>query len=97
LQSSANNLQYLLADKKHPGEAKLRAFGTNLFVRYYGNEDHEAPTPPPDPILQLRATQLRLSELPPLARRSSRYEPTADELKAVQEKFDSQSGVQSYR
>jgi len=96
LQSSANNLQYLLADKKHEGQAKLRAFGTNLFVRYYGNEDHEPQTAPPDPLVQLRATQLRLSELPRLGPSTSRYEPSPEALQAVKEKFNSQSGLQSY-
>jgi tetratricopeptide (TPR) repeat protein len=102
LQTSANNLEYLLADKKQPGEAKLRAFGTNLFVRYYGNEDHEAPTAPPDPMIELKATQMRLSELPPLKASHQPTQPGSEqyspqELKAVQEKFDSQTGLQSYR
>lgn len=37
-QESANNLKHLLASKKFPGDAKLRAWGTTLNARYYGNE-----------------------------------------------------------
>jgi hypothetical protein len=93
LQTSANNLEYLLADKKKDGEAKLRAFGTNLYTRYYGDEDHEAPTPPPDP--GMKATQMRLSDFAPVKRI---IRPTGEQSpEAVQQKFDSQTGIQSYR
>lgn len=61
LQNSAANLEILLAEKKRPGEAKLRALGTDLYVRYYGNDDHEPPAPPQDPPIELHATQLKLS------------------------------------
>jgi hypothetical protein len=37
---SANNLKHLLATKKMPGDANLRAWGTNLTTRYYGNETY---------------------------------------------------------
>jgi hypothetical protein len=56
-----------MAQKKQPGVPKLRAVGTDLYVRYYGNEDHEAPTAPPDPVLELHATQLKLTALPTLS------------------------------
>jgi tetratricopeptide (TPR) repeat protein len=35
---SANNLKHLLATKHRPGDANLRAWGTNLTTRYYGSE-----------------------------------------------------------
>jgi hypothetical protein len=35
---SANNLKHLLATKRMPGDAHLRAWGTNLTTRYYGSE-----------------------------------------------------------
>jgi hypothetical protein len=66
LAASAANLEALIAEKKRPGEAKLRALGTQLYVRYYGTEDHDAPTPPQDPLIELKATELRLSSLPPI-------------------------------
>ncbi|MBX9689012.1 MAG: hypothetical protein K2X27_20050 [Candidatus Obscuribacterales bacterium] len=42
---SANNLKSLLTAKLLPGDAKLRAFGTTLHARYYGDETYNlAPT-----------------------------------------------------
>jgi len=64
LAATAANLEALIAEKKRPGEAKLRALGTQLYVRYYGTEDHDAPTPPQDPLIELKATELRLSSMP---------------------------------
>ncbi len=64
--NSAANLEILLAEKKRPGEAKLRALGTDLYVRYYGTEDHDDPTPPRDPEIELKATEGKLSSLPPV-------------------------------
>jgi hypothetical protein len=37
---SANNLKHILAVKKMPGDANLRAWGTTLTTRYYGNETY---------------------------------------------------------
>lgn len=37
---SANNLKHILAVKKMPGDANLRAWGTTLTSRYYGNETY---------------------------------------------------------
>ncbi|RTL43796.1 MAG: hypothetical protein EKK48_08610 [Candidatus Melainabacteria bacterium] len=37
---SANNLKHMLAVKKMPGDANLRAWGTTLTTRYYGNETY---------------------------------------------------------
>lgn len=37
-QESANNLKSLITAKILPGDAKLRAFGTSLTARYYGDE-----------------------------------------------------------
>jgi len=56
----------LLAEPKRPGEPKLRALGTQLYVRYYGTEDHSDPTPPEDPPIELKATELKLASLPPV-------------------------------
>jgi tetratricopeptide (TPR) repeat protein len=71
LAATAANLEALIAEKKRPGEAKLRALGTQLYVRYYGSEDHDAPTPPQDPLIELKATELRLSSLPPIRTETS--------------------------
>ncbi len=78
LAASAANLEALIAEKKRPGEAKLRALGTQLYVRYYGDEDHESPTPPQDPPIELRATELSLkglSGLSKIATKSMHTEP----------------------
>jgi hypothetical protein len=37
---SANNLKHMLAVKRMPGDANLRAWGTTLTTRYYGNETY---------------------------------------------------------
>lgn len=39
-QESANNLKALITAKLLPGGAKLRAFGTTLNARYYGDETY---------------------------------------------------------
>lgn len=39
-QESANNLKALMTTKLLPGDAKLRAFGTTLNARYYGDETY---------------------------------------------------------
>lgn len=39
-QESANNLKHLLATKRKPGDANLRAWGTNLTTRYYGTDTY---------------------------------------------------------
>ena len=39
-QEAANNLKSLITAKALPGDAKLRAFGTGLNTRYYGNETY---------------------------------------------------------
>lgn len=46
-----------------PGDAKLKALGTNLYVRYYGDDtpSYDLPPVPEDPIQELRAKALRLS------------------------------------
>jgi len=60
LQESANNLYSLLAEPWRPGSPHLRAFGTSLYVRYYGNERPGDPgLPPADP--PLKAVALRYS------------------------------------
>lgn len=55
LQESANSLSRLLAERPVDGKPKLRAFGTNLYVRYYGKEDPYDQPAPVDPLLELRA------------------------------------------
>jgi hypothetical protein len=52
MQDAANGLYGQLAEPYRPGRPKLRAFGTNLYVRYYGNESIDDAGPPPaDPPL----------------------------------------------
>jgi tetratricopeptide (TPR) repeat protein len=57
VQQSANNLKDLLTAKNLPGDAKLRAFGTTINARYYGDETANlAPFYiPPEAIPQLKA------------------------------------------
>lgn len=62
--NSAANLQILLAEPKRANEPKLRALGTNLYVRNYGTDDHADPIPPEDPPIELKATELKLASLP---------------------------------
>jgi hypothetical protein len=66
-QDTANNLQRLMADKSNNSSTpKLRALGTNLFVRYYGSHDQDGSTAsvaPPDPLQELKAKQWKLSEM----------------------------------
>jgi hypothetical protein len=67
-QESANNLERLMAEKPNSGSGtpKLRALGTNLFVRYYGSHDQDgstASTPPADPVQELKAKELKFSDM----------------------------------
>ncbi len=54
IEASANSLYQLLAQPYKPGEPRLRAFGTNLYVRYYGSEPSDGlhQPPPVDPGLK---------------------------------------------
>jgi len=62
-QQSANNLVGLLAEHGYATNPHLRALGTNLFVRNYATpEDDEQP--PQDPVVEMHATQVKLSDLP---------------------------------
>lgn len=64
-QKSATNLKVLLADRNHrPGNARLRALGTNLYVRFYGDPSRDD-VPPEDPVLQLRAKAGSLADITP--------------------------------
>ncbi len=59
---SASNLKSLMMQPTRPGNAKLRALGTNLYVRYYGNETPswtESPVPE-DPAIELAAKANKL-------------------------------------
>lgn len=60
IQSSANELADQLAQPYKPGQPRLRAFGTNLYVRYYGSEasDGSDRLPPADPGLKATPTSL---------------------------------------
>jgi tetratricopeptide (TPR) repeat protein len=63
IQKSANNLKLLIADPSNkPGNAKLRALGTNLYVRFYGSPERDD-VPGEDKPLELRARQGLLSDL----------------------------------
>lgn len=61
---SAANLKDQLLKAPRPGDARLRALGTNLYVRYFGDENSsERSMPvPEDPPIELRATALKLKE-----------------------------------
>ena len=61
---SAANLKDQLLKAPRPGDARLRALGTNLYVRYFGDESSsEKSMPvPDDPPIELRATALKLKE-----------------------------------
>jgi tetratricopeptide (TPR) repeat protein len=71
---SANSLKQLLSEapKSNSAAPRLRALGTNLYVRNYGDYDDELP--PADPPLELRAQAKSFSDLP-------------SELKAIPIKF----------
>lgn len=63
IQKSANNLKLLIADPSNkPGNAKLRALGTNLYVRFYGSPERDD-VPGEDKPLELKARQGLLSDL----------------------------------
>ncbi len=65
-QESANNLERLMGENKSSGSPRLRALGTNLFVRYYGthNQDgSEVSTPPADPVQELKAREMSLTDM----------------------------------
>ncbi len=63
VQESAANLKDLMLQPTKSGGAHLRALGTNLYVRYYGDEtpSYDYPIVPDDPVEELRAQALRLS------------------------------------
>ncbi|MBC7997588.1 MAG: hypothetical protein IAF58_06585 [Leptolyngbya sp.] len=64
-QKSAVNLKVLLADRsRKPGNARLRALGTNLYVRFYGDPSRDD-VPPDDPVLQLKARAGSLADITP--------------------------------
>ncbi|HEY9793015.1 MAG TPA: hypothetical protein V6D22_21615, partial [Candidatus Obscuribacterales bacterium] len=65
-----NYLLSSLGDQPHPGQPRLRAFGTNLYVQYYGDEgaDSAPPTASTDP--ELKAIALR-------------YQPPSGTMKAT--------------
>ena len=62
-QKAANNLKTLLAEDNNKPGPHLRALGTNLYVRNYSDHDDDS-VAPEDPLLQLKATALRLTDLP---------------------------------
>jgi len=63
IQKSSNNLKLLIADPSNkPGSAKLRALGTNLYVRFYGSPERDD-IPGEDKPLELKAKAGLLSDL----------------------------------
>lgn len=76
-QESANNLKELITAKLLPGDAKLRAFGTNLNARYYGAETYNlAPWYIPREVpLALKAQSMTMKSLN-AGNRSSKTEKT---------------------
>lgn len=65
VQKSANNLKLLLADgSMRPGGARLRALGTNLYVRNYTRPEDED-VAPEDPVVELRARAKSLRSIMP--------------------------------
>ncbi len=73
VQKSANNLKMLLAEaQSHPNTPgpKLRALGTNLYIRNYG-EDKEDLNLPVDPPVEMRAKQMKLLDDPQLTKKLS--------------------------
>ena len=65
-QDSANNLQRLMSEKQNANQPKLRALGTNLFVRYYGSHDQDGSTasaPAADPVVEMKANQWKLGDM----------------------------------
>lgn len=81
VQKSANNLKMLLADAQaHPGQRgpKLRALGTNLYIRNYG-EDREDLNLPVDPPIELRAKQMKFADDPRLKKELSAKNPKGSE------------------
>jgi hypothetical protein len=67
-QDAANNLERLMAEKQNGSTStpKLRALGTNLFVRYYGSHDQDGSTAgasAADPVVELKVKQLKLSDM----------------------------------
>ncbi|MDR3612004.1 MAG: hypothetical protein P4L53_00460 [Candidatus Obscuribacterales bacterium] len=75
-QESANNLKHLMGLKAKPGDAHLRAWGTNLNTRYYGSDTYlYAPyyIPREYPV-ELKAQQQTLSApLPPHLKLTKRH------------------------
>lgn len=72
IQKSSTNLKLLIADPHHrPGNARLRALGTNLYVRFYGSPERDD-VPGDDPPLELRARAGLLSEMRPTSNNAIR-------------------------
>ncbi len=65
VQDTANALIERLGRKNNSSAPALRALGTNLYVQYFRskNEEEDIP-PPPDPPIELRATQIKFNDIP---------------------------------
>jgi tetratricopeptide (TPR) repeat protein len=65
VQDTANALIERLGRKNKSSAPALRALGTNLYVQYFRskNEEEDIP-PPPDPPIELRATQIKFNDIP---------------------------------
>lgn len=79
VESSATNLLRLISEKAKPGKVKLRAAGTNLYVRSYGSE----PAPVPEPLLASWELLPQAQALPPQER--SRVKVNAEAARAKKE------------
>lgn len=65
VQDTANALIERLGRKSNSSAPALRALGTNLYVQYFRSKnDEEDVPPPPDPPIELRAKQLKFTEIP---------------------------------
>lgn len=63
---SAADLKAQMLQPVSPGGPSLRALGTNLYVRYYGNENSSIvdPPAPDDPVVELAAQAKKLKPAP---------------------------------
>lgn len=73
-QESANNLKLLLATKQMPGDAHLRAWGTNLHTRYYGSDTRLYPPHyiPREYVAPLKAVTQSFGPAPKLVPKSAK-------------------------
>lgn len=66
IENSANSLLSLISEKPKPGRIKVKAAGTNLYVRNYDFE----PAPPIEPLVATWESLVQEGETPPALRRA---------------------------